>query len=517
MLQESFDSPSLEDFWTALLERGFEPQPGSARSRWQGPIHPAFTSLTDAESMDISFDPGWPYRPPRVFVEGLDTSHYTLNGFVCLWREGDASLRWATVEGLFERIEEWCGRAKDNWIHDDLPFDAYLNFENKAPHMAAFDFETLRTSPGSWGEFHGNPSQERALIELLPGAAAPKRQPRGLWFRTGILKSPPPRQFSELPKHLNKAQRKGLERALSDRRIKEPFRISGGVDLILFAWERRGRTDLLIMAGDGIGDKVEAHVLMAEPNDDQTLILRAGPDAEELKNLRAVIFGAGALGGHVAVTLAESGLGSQTIVDPEFLTPGNVVRHVAGHDWVGALKVDAVKAVALSHAPWTHVETVAEMVVAPSKMSSLLGDADIVIDATGNESFVPAIAQAAAELKKSLISGALYRGGFISRVQRQALDSDIPISVRTPSDRYPSIPAGEPGDDQAEPDLGCSAPVNNAPPPSVLACASLISQAAIDVLTGRFELEDEVTEVYRRLPEPPFHRLGRLAKPDTTA
>ena len=252
---------------------------------------------------------------------------------------------------------------------------------------------------------------------------------------------------------------------------------------------------------------------MAEPNDEQTLMLRAGPDAEGLKNLRAVVFGAGALGGHVTVTLAESGVGMLRTVDRDFLTPGNVVRHVAGHDWVGALKVEAVKAVALSHAPWADIETVEKMVVAPSEMSSLISDVDLVVDATGNDAFVPAIAEVAAELGKPLISGALYRGGFIGRVQRQALEIDVPIVARSPSDRYPMIPVGDPGADLAEPDLGCSAPVNNAPPSSVLACASLISQAAIDILTGRFELGDEVTEVYRGLPEPPFDRLGRLARP----
>lgn len=509
VLDESFARASLEDFWAALLERGFEPRAGSARRHWRGPIASSFRDLTDAQTMDIVFNPGWPFQPPAVLVEGLDTSHYMLSGFVCLWRDGDASLRWITVEGLFERIEEWCEKARDNWVDDDLPFDAYLNFANKEPYMAILDFEALGTGSGSWGEFHGNPSQDRALIELLPGTAAPNRQPRGLWFRTGTLKSPPPRQLSELPKHLNRVQRKGLERALSNRKIEQPFRISGGVDLILFAWERRGRTDLLIMACSGIGDKVEAHVLIAEPNDERTLLLRAGPDADGLRNRRAVVFGAGALGGHVAVTIAESGIGSLRIVDGDFLTPGNVVRHVAGHDWVGGLKVEAVKAVASLHAPWTDIETVARMVSAPSEISSLLIDVDLVIDATGNDAFVPAISQVAAELDRPLISGALYRGGFVGRVQRQAPKTDIPIYDRLESDEYAVIPTGDASVDFAEPDLGCSAPVNNAPPTSVLACSALICQVAIDALMGRFEFSDEEIDVYRPLPDSLFKSLGR--------
>ena len=56
---------------------------------WRGPIHPAFVGLTDVGTMEVVFDPGWPYRPPRVFVQGLDTNHSTLDDFVCLWRDGD--------------------------------------------------------------------------------------------------------------------------------------------------------------------------------------------------------------------------------------------------------------------------------------------------------------------------------------------------------------------------------------------------------------------------------------------
>ena len=58
--------------------------------------------------------------------------------------------------------------------------------------------------------------------------------------------------------------------------------------------------------------------------------------------------------------------------------------------------------------------------------------------------------------------------------------------------------------------LGCSAPVNNAPPFAVQSCAALIVQVAIDALTERFEFEDEVIDVYRAVGESPFHRPGRI-------
>ena len=511
---ESFDTASLEGFRADLVACGFEPVSGTERRMWRGPIHPAFDGLTDAGAMVIVFDPGWPYRPPRVFVQGLDTNHSTLDGFVCLWRDGELSDEWETVDGLFNRVEDWCRRAGGGWQDDDLPFDAYLNFKLKAPLMAAFDFESLRTSIGNWGDIHGVPTNPN-LLSIRSGAATGPREIRGLWFRVGQLQAPPPRNLSELPRHLSRSQRKGLKRALSQRRESRGPQVSGGVDIIMFAWQRQEHTDLLVMACQGVGDKVEAAALVAEPNDEKTLRLRAGPDAEVLKGRSVVLFGAGALGGHVAVALAESGIDSLRIVDGDLLSPGNVVRHVAGHDHVGGPKTNAVEVAIRNHAPWTKVESITPPTnpYGSQEIAQLVGNADVVIDATGNDAFVHPVALVAEGLGKPLVSGALFRGGFIGRVQRKALDTDAPITSRPDSPWYPVVPAGEPGVDLAKPDLGCSAPVNNAPPVSVLACASLIAQAVIDILTERFELGDEVIDVYRPLPEAPFNRVGRYRRP----
>ena len=514
MEQESFDIASLEGFRANLVASGFEPVPDTERRMWRGPVHPAFGGLTDMLSMEVVFDPGWPYRPPRVFVQGLDTNHSTLDGFVCLWRDGELNAEWKTVDGLFSRIEDWCRRAKGGWQDDDLPFDAYLNFKRKWPLMATFDFESLRTSIGSWGDLNGVPTNPN-LLDIRPGLANGPPRLRGLWFRVGQLQAPPPRNLSELPRHLNRSQRKGLGKALARRRETTGPQQMGGVDIIMFAWQRQERTDLLVMACEGVGDKVAAAALVAEPNDERTLRIRAGPDADVLKGRSAVLFGAGALGGHVAVTVAESGVDSLRIVDREILSPGNVVRHVAGNDHVGGPKVNAVEAAIRNHAPWTNVESVTPQadLYGSQEIAQLIENVDVVIDATGNDAFVHPVARVAEGLGKPLVSGALFRGGLIGRVQRKALETDSSIFDRPESPDYPSIPPGDPEADFAEPDLGCSAPVNNAPPSSVLACASLIAQAVIDVLTERFELEDEAIDVYRSLPGTPFDRVGRYRRP----
>ena len=510
MTDDHFHPESLDAFEHYLAEAGFRLVETSNQARWRGPIHQAFASLTAATTMDIVIGAGWPFRPPALFVDGLDTNHSTLGGFVCLWQEGDPSRQWETGEGFFARIEEWCENAERGWEGDDLGHDAFLNFRRNLSNVATFDRSELGIHRGGWGELRGTVNRDPQRIDLGPGRASSPEHLRGLWFHAGRLSTPPPRQLSEVFRCLSRAQARGLRRELGRRRGPRPFVPSGGVDLILFCWERNGTIDLLVMACEGMNNEVEAIALQPGPNDEGTLILRAGPDAPALRTRRATLFGAGALGGYVGTSLAESGLGRLDVVDGEVLLPENVVRHVAGHDEVGNPKVQAVHHVIEKHAPWTEVAEVPEAPVTPARIRELIADSDIVVDATGNDAFVPALAMVAGEMGKPLVSGALYRGGSVARVQRQVLDGDTPINLRYDGPRYPVIPAGDGQGEFATPALGCSAPVNNAPPASVMGCAALITQVVIDALTHRLELGDEVIDVYRPLAQAPFDRVGRV-------
>ena len=507
---DHFHLESLEQFTSELASAGFREVAESDPSRWTGKIHRAFEPLTDAKTMDILIRPGWPFRPPDLIVQGLNTNHSMRSGLVCMWREGDPSLEWTTLDGLNARVKKWCASAMNGWEDDLLDQDAWLNFWPKNALVATFDLGALGIHERGWGEFHGVVNPDPFRLQIEPGHSPADSQLQGLWFHAGELTAPPPRQLSEVPAHLTRGQRRGLQRALTERRRPDPLVVSGGVDLILFCWDRRGRTDLLVMVCKGVEDKVEAIAVQPGPRDDKSLILRAGPDSATLLTRKATLFGAGALGGHTATLLAESGLGSVKLVDPDVLLPGNVVRHVAGHGQVGASKVKAVQAVITDHAPWTEVNCFQEGPRTPGAIRERIVDADIVIDATGNEALLDSLAMVAEEMDKPLVSGALYRGGFIGRVQRQALPADTTIHLREDSPRFPVIPAGIESEDFASPQLGCSAPVNNAPPSAVAACSSLIAQAAIDVLTGRFEFADEVIDVYRPIPDPPFDHVGRV-------
>ena len=222
----------------------------------------------------------------------------------------------------------------------------------------------------------------------------------------------------------------------------------------------------------------------------------------------------GALGGHTATLLAESGIGAVGIVDPDVLMPGNVVRHVSGPLHGRSTQGACGQGCHRRHSPWTEVSGYLEGPRTPGEFRERILPADVVVDTTGNEALVRSLAMVAQENGKRLVTGALYRGGFIARVRRQALPGDTPILQRDDLTRYPLMPAGPAGEDFASPQMGCSAPINNAPPSAVSACASLIAQAVIDVLTERLSL------VTRSLTSTgPFRkrrsiRLGELGEDD---
>ena len=151
-------------------------------------------------------------------------------------------------------------------------------------------------------------------------------------------------------------------------------------------------------------------------------------------------------------------MGFLKIIDLDVLLPGNVIRHVAGHSQIGNFKAQAVQDVMKYHAPWTEIIGLQNSPPprTPSELRKCIEDFDVVIDTTGSESLIGSLATLSQNMKKPFVSGALSRGGFIARVQRQALPSDIPLYERT-DPRYPIIPAGDDNEEFAVPQMSCSA------------------------------------------------------------
>lgn len=503
---DTLDPAGWDTFRADLVRAGFEPVPGTGLTEWEGPIAPAFRALTNAQVMRLRLKAGWPFIPPALFVQGFASEHVNADGEVCLWRGDDPSREWLTLEGINARIDAWCRKARDGFDPVDQALDAHRYFRNILPDLAIFDPDGFRPVTGfvdaQMGMFSGNPVRS-GVVELQPGHVAGLPL-RGHWYYRSSVTAPP-RTLEEFAALLGRGQQRNFERGLERLRKQ----VDGALHLAALIWPRYGELDFLVLRLTVAEARVVAGALQAAPTDRRTLLRRAGPDATALQRCAVAVIGCGAVGSHLALLLAKSGAGSVRLVDEAPLRPGHVVRHVGGHDQVGAEKAVAVDAAIRGHAPWADTRVIARRPAAPSDIATILQEAELTVDAAGSAPVTEIVSRVAERERRCLVSVALYRGGAIGRVRRQWPERDTPIYRRAELDAYPIIPAGE--NDTGGLEVGCAAPVNNAMPASVAAVAALGVQLAVDALCGRWEYPEEVTDVYRAIDTVPFDRVGRVA------
>ncbi len=469
---------------------------------WQGPIAPALASLTKATTMRLEFIDGWPYSQPRLLVAGIPGDHTNSLGEVCLWPKGDRCRGWLTLRGLYQRIDEWVA-ASESGFRDDVVLDAHLYFiPSVRPGIAVVKLQDISPrSRGEKGRIHGR-WREHGLVLELSTRGRDGFPLDGRWYfvdRVGDA----PRNIDDVRERLTSPQAESLDAGL--RAVAE----GKGERLVLLVWETAEGPNALTLVQALADEKIKVEAIETAPTDRTYLAMRAGPDFKELQEKRVVQFGAGAVGSQIALRLAECGVGAVSLYDGDLLRPANVVRHVGRSDQVGPPKTEVVKQAIFDHVPWTQVDH-GSTTWAPDKIAALIGNADLVLDATGNGGYTDLVSAVCKQEKKPLVAAALYRGGSVGRIERQAAASDTPIVERDgeTDPRYPIIP---PGDEPAAREPGCTAPVNNAPPSTVAALAARTAEVAIDVLTGRFLYGDDVIEVYRPIEAVPFDRIGTVS------
>ncbi len=505
---ETTEPAALEAFVAELRNAGFVPA-DDALCRWTGPLPEVLHQFTDAREMTVVIREGWPYHPPTVEVRGLHGWHAD-HEHACLWQRGDGSLQWVTLDGILQRIDEWAAARSRGFGSQAAALDAWAYFEGSLQGTLSIDIAELSSTYPPRPQQSGN----FALIEIAPGFfRAVPRTPgnaarRGRWF---VISTPaePPRDLDEVARLLSNSHRSQLER---QRRLLAEGKPAWTV--IAVVWSGPHGIDVLPITLDrGTDATTVAHPLRPTPHSSDARLRRAGPDVEALAGKRVALFGLGSVGSQVANTLASSGCGFLRLVDGDILLPVNVVRHAAPGSFEGQPKVTAMRALLEDRCPWVRCGEILKSPWSVDQLREHIGDVDLVVDATGDGAFAIHLAKVCLEQERALVSVALFRGGRVARVRRQ-LPSDYPLASRGDHWRYPVIPRGVEDEDVGL-EVGCTAPVSNAPPSAVSAAALLAADTVIDVLTERCEGADEVVEVLRPLVESPFDKVGRVPLPDS--
>lgn len=520
---DTYDEAAFDQFCSDLVEAEFSPVAGHNQGRWTGPIRRSLAPITEATTMVVHVYPGWPLRYAHIEVKGLRTEHAG-DGIICLWADDDpAQIAGRDLNTLWERLDDWAERAQTGFGDEDRALDAYRLW-NRDDRAITYQAEV------PIGAFvrHGNTGlivrlvgrlggQRQGTLFLTPAKDEPSGEPsdgkksplRGAFYLNRKVEVPP-RNLAEIRAALTRRQTEDLDRGLAAREPVGVAEASGGYDFIVFSWRRHGiEHDALVVVFQGHGESLKAYAMHAAPSDTLARQRRAGPDARLLKGKTVVVAGVGSVGGQVALALANSGVTKLRLHDDEDLRTANLVRHVCPQSMVGYNKALAVSVVIDDHAPWTDAEHMPNLPYDPANLASSVADANLVVDCTGSFSMSAALAEVCRRSGVALISGALYHQGALIRVQRQA-PGDTPIAARRRDPNYITLPPEDPtAPNSGFLELGCTAPINNAPPTAVLSAAAEISQAAIDHLTGRNERPDERIVVLRPMT-PPFDRVGAV-------
>ncbi|MGD0272299.1 MAG: ThiF family adenylyltransferase [Gaiellaceae bacterium] len=449
--------------------------------------------------MRLQFENGWPFRHPRIFVEGMATGHVNAGGEVCLWQEGDPSRQWMTLNGFEKRVSDWVVEAEQGFPNDPV-LDAHLYFASTRPGFATVDLTKLApwARPGYKGRLVGAWNDAATVLAL--GKPSQGGSVKGSWYFVS-LDGAPPRDFDSLRDVLTPKQRRFLTARLRDL-------VAGEERIVLLIWDDRSVRNALVVCLRRERRELVATAIEIAPTDIAYLARRAGRDFAELQGKGVTILGIGAIGSNVALRLAECGIGALALIDREPLRPSNVVRHAAPRAAVGWNKAEATKLLVPERVPWTTVRQFKTTSWKPDDLLDYLKKGNLVVDTTGLAGFTHMLSVICEDAAHPLVSAALFREGAVARVCRQGREGDTPIYARSRDERYLSIPRGE---ESFGLEPGCSAPVNNASPAAVAAVAALTAMVIIDALIERYEYDDETIDVYRSLGTTPFDHLGRVS------
>jgi molybdopterin/thiamine biosynthesis adenylyltransferase/rhodanese-related sulfurtransferase len=163
-----------------------------------------------------------------------------------------------------------------------------------------------------------------------------------------------------------------------------------------------------------------------------------------LKKARVLVIGAGGLGSPVLLYLAAAGVGRLGVVDDDAVDSSNLQRQIIHTEEAqGRLKTESARERIIALNGRTDVVT-HEVRLDPTNVTSVLEEYDVIVDATDNFATRYLVSDAAMELRKPLVWGAIFR----FEGQMTVFDADSGYTYRAlypqspPSELAPSCEAG---------------------------------------------------------------------------
>lgn len=477
----------------------------------RGPVNWKHDGREHVAIVDVAIGDLFPFAPPRVDIVDLGgditpTFHREKAGNLCLWNNQvqvhDAP--WRDTDAFIQKISGWFEQTAAGWPgDDDADLERYLPTNDD---IILYNAEKLVNNKFYRLEKGGGYGVIRVKDEL-PWTPKPsrkknrgmRRREKGLLWMTELgAVSHPVRAWDDL-----------VDLVDHDLELLRGLISLGSVEYLLVRYNRAGRDAILAMKVVGLLDGLPAlHALESADTSVQTRTLRAGSNASRYRNKKVAVVGCGAIGSHVADLLFRSGISHITLLDPERLRPGNIIRHLADNSLVGLPKPIAVRAeLASLGLDADNIKPLLIRITTPKQALDLLKSHDLVVDATADARATALLRWAAEELQRHMISVCIQRDGGITRVDRFPLWEG--------EQHLPAVPI-QPGDTGVTYEMGCGSPVSKTPPMAVVKAGALGCQVALDDLNMWRVPRATIIEVIEAQPDDPYTETGILKAAEAT-
>lgn len=343
-------------------------------------------------SLIIVYPSGFPDFVPECYsTDFKDARHHDeVNGKLCLYEEWKYYYHGVNGEAVIERAMEWISKQKTGFspeeeidgpepkqyhrlsiLHNSLvqsaifiPDEVYSEWENGEGN---FKIKLHKVSQhfykGLVTELHSHPTTWKAsgVYEQL---AANFPEFNGKCF--SVDEAPPYFQTQQeiISWLASKGHREVVEKCKSvAKHLDHPQNFVGPLLGIRYLDEvgQRGsiKPRLLIIALKHIAQRKSnlpvrhfPFMIFESKEFSQDKLFKRVSALRPLKDKHVVVVGLGTIGSQVALELAKAGVGKMTLVDPDIVDTGNVVRHICDLHHVGIPKVYAVEMVIKSRNPY---------------------------------------------------------------------------------------------------------------------------------------------------------------------
>lgn len=455
-----------QSFDEGLMRKGFFLEDGV----WAGSIeHGGTTTL-----LEISVSNHFPFYPPSVRPVDLDSLphswHRERDGRLCLVAQDDhEGLWWKNGETFVDHIRAWLAESDTAWAGDrtDLDLERYFDPAQDRrlylyPDPAEFSSTYLRFVPGP------NDTVEMKGYGRKPKKSRAGKTVYGLTVDVGEI-DVPPRTWDDLAKLVPKS---GQVISLI---------LAQEIRVLLVAYRRGEHQAILALeVWEAKSGGIIARSLQSSSVRGAALTRRGGGTYAELQTKSVAIIGVGAIGSFTADALARAGVGRLTLIDNDILKPGNTIRHLAGPRYVGLSKVEAVRQIIVAAGTMVDgsIETGRHELRKGAEVMSLLGEVDLIINATADFSVTALLKAVARASGANMLSSAIQNRGRTIRI-----DVLPPLGGAAPLAASHTDASGDSTDFEFF-EAGCGSPVSPTAPYTAIEAAAVTARHAVGLLTG---------------------------------